>query len=68
MDQTRTDWITPSQAAVRAQVTPECVARWCLCYGIGRKVAGRWRVDPAALDRLLAGALACGGDDALRAA
>ena len=62
-----TGWITPSQAAQRAEVTPESVIRWCGRYRLGRKVAGRWRIDPAALERFLADAPTCVGGDAPRA-
>lgn len=54
MDQ-NTSWITPLQAAQRTQVTSESVTRWCGRCEIGRKMAGRWRVDPAALDPILSG-------------
>ena len=67
MSARQTSWITPSQAAQRAEVTPESVIRWCERYSLGRKVAGRWRIDPAALERFLADAPTCGGDDATRA-
>lgn len=59
-----TDWITPTKAAELARVTRESVSRWCERYGIGRKVAGRWRVDPAALERMLNGTPVSVGDNA----
>jgi hypothetical protein len=50
------DPLSPPQAARRAGVTRPTVVAWCRRYaGLGRRVAGRWRVDPAVLDRLLAG-------------
>jgi hypothetical protein len=61
MDSTMTDWIAPTQATRKAQVKPACVTTWGRRYGLGEKVAGRWRVDPA-LDRPLTGAPACDGD------
>ncbi len=48
-------WITAAEAARRAEVTTACIADWVRRYGIGRKVAGRFRIDPEALDRFLAG-------------
>ena len=55
-------FLTPPQAAPLAGVTRQCVTTWCRRYpGLARRVAGRWRIDPAVLDRLLAGELAMGG-------
>ena len=48
-------WISVPVAAQNAEVTPSTVIQWCQRYGIGRKVAGRYRIDPDALARLLAG-------------
>jgi hypothetical protein len=47
--------ITLKQAAGRAGVSPDTVARWCKRYGIGKQLHPKapWRVDPEAL-RLVA--------------
>jgi hypothetical protein len=61
------DFLTPSEAALRARVTARCVTSWCYRVpGLAVRVMGRWRVDPAALDRLLRGQmpLSAGGDHA----
>jgi hypothetical protein len=52
---TNRSWLTAVEAARRAEVTPECVGKWVRQYGIGRKIAGRLRIDVEALARLLAG-------------
>ena len=52
---TNRSWLTAVEAAQRADVTSECVGKWVRQYGIGRKVAGRLRIDADALARLLAG-------------
>jgi excisionase family DNA binding protein len=50
------EFITPRDAADRAQVTLPTMLRWCLTGVIpARKVVGRWRIDPQDLDRLLEG-------------
>lgn len=43
--------ITLKQAAGRAGVSPDTVARWCKRYGIGKQLHAKapWRVDPAGL-------------------
>jgi len=57
-------FITPSEAAVAASVTPRCVTLWCRKVpGLGHRVVGRWRVDPVALERLLTPAGASEGAD-----
>tara|TARA_R110002111_G_scaffold229950_1_gene291178 strand:- start:232 stop:429 length:198 start_codon:yes stop_codon:yes gene_type:complete len=49
-------FITPLEAAKRACIAaPSTIRYWCERYGIGRKVAGRWRIDPVRLDALLRG-------------
>lgn len=48
-------FLTVTEAMERAEVGPSCIAQWCIRYGIGRKIAGRWRVNPDLLARLLAG-------------
>ena len=61
----RNDYLTPPQAAQKADVCPQTATRWCRRIpGLAVRVAGRWRVDPGALDRLLTGQLGLvGGDD-----
>lgn len=69
MDWQRNDFITPPAAARIADVTPQTATRWCRSIpGLAVRVAGRWRVDPAALDRVLAGQLGLGGEDGKRPA
>jgi hypothetical protein len=49
-------WITPLEASQRAQVTRMTVYRWVEAYeGLGWRVAGRLRIDPDVLDRILSG-------------
>jgi hypothetical protein len=49
-------FITPLEAAKRASIAaPSTIRYWCERYGIGRKVAGRWRIDPDRLNALLRG-------------
>jgi Helix-turn-helix domain len=49
-------WMGTAAAAKRADVTSASIVRWA-SEGLlsGRKVVGRWRIDPRDLDRLLAG-------------
>lgn len=49
--------ISLTVAARRAGTTPETIARWCKRYGIGRQLHPRapWRVDPVALEYVMAG-------------
>jgi len=48
-------FISTTKAAADADVTPVTVTRWCLRYGIGHKVGGRWRVNPDSLRVMLEG-------------
>ena len=49
-------FLTSNEAAARARVTRQCLVRWCVRYpDLARRVVGRWRIDPAALDRILRG-------------
>ena len=49
-------YLTTSEAARVAGVTPQAVLRWCQRIpGLATRVVGRWRVDPAVLNRVLAG-------------
>ena len=53
---------SPNEAARAAYVTARCITNWCHRYPtLARKVGGRWRIDPTALDDLLAGQLDGGG-------
>jgi hypothetical protein len=53
---TKKAFLTPPEAALAADVCPQTIQRWCKTIpGFARKVAGRWRIDPAAFDRLLTG-------------
>jgi hypothetical protein len=61
-------FLTPAEAAEAAGVTRQCVTRWChKLPGLGHRVVGRWRVDPAALEALLTPTPAAGGDRDQRA-
>lgn len=48
-------WIAGPEAAARASVTTRAIYLWCRRYRLGNKIAGRWRIDPEALARMLAG-------------
>jgi hypothetical protein len=50
-----TEFILPAEAAGRSHVSEQTIRNWCIRHRIGAKIGGRWRVDPVALDRLLAG-------------
>jgi excisionase family DNA binding protein len=50
-------WITPREAARRAEVTTMTVYRWVAQYGIGWRAGGRFRIDPDLLDKVLNGQL-----------
>jgi hypothetical protein len=48
--------LSTADAARRAGVHPSTINRWCAFVpGLGRRVMGRWYVNPVVLDRLLAG-------------
>ena len=49
------DYISTTTAGKRAQVAIPTIISWCKRYGIGVRVAGRWRIDPLKLQRLLDG-------------
>jgi hypothetical protein len=56
---------TPEAAARAADVTARTITNWAHRYPtLARKVGGRWRIDPTALDRLIAGQLDCGAGHA----
>ena len=49
-------YYTPQQAAGIVGVTTQTLTRWCRdTPGFARRVGGRWRIDAAALTRLLNG-------------
>jgi hypothetical protein len=50
------NWISTTEAGRRAKASKASIVRWVVVGLLsGHKVVGRWRVDPADLDRLLAG-------------
>lgn len=49
-------WLTIPEAAAHASVSQSTVLRWCRLYSLlGRRVGGRWRLDPGVLQALLEG-------------
>lgn len=49
-------WVPVSVAADEAQVHPRTVLNWLgRDPSLGRKIGGRWRVDPDRLQRILEG-------------
>ncbi len=46
-------WWTAPEFAQRASSPDSTARRWIQLYGLGRKVGGRWRVDPAAAARFI---------------
>lgn len=46
---------TSRAAEAGVPVSRTTLRNWCSAYGIGRRVGGRWYVDPEKLDALLAG-------------
>lgn len=46
-------FLTTREAADRAAVTVETIHNWIARYRIGRRVGGRYRVDPKLLSILL---------------
>jgi hypothetical protein len=49
------DWLTVTEACERADVSPNTIKNWVAAYGIGLKVAGRFRIIPEKLDEVLRG-------------
>jgi hypothetical protein len=47
------EFISTEEARRRAGVAQRTVREWCVLHGIGRRIAGRWRVSQVALDMLL---------------
>lgn len=58
--------VTLRAAARHANVSHHTVKGWCVRYGIGRLVDGRWRIERAALNRIVRArsVLYRGGQDA----
>jgi len=49
-------YLTTTAAAEEADVVPQTIHQWLQRYpGLGRKVGGRWRLDPDQLRRILDG-------------
>jgi DNA-binding transcriptional MerR regulator len=48
-------YLTTSEAAQVADVSSVTIRTWCSTYGIGRRVGGRYRIDPQKLEKLLSG-------------
>lgn len=46
-------YLTTTEAIPIAGVTKVTLINWCKEYKIGKKVVGRWRIDPAKLQRIL---------------
>ena len=44
------NWLEPSDLARRYGVSHNTALRWIWRYGLGVKVGGRWRIDPAAVE------------------
>ena len=63
-------FLSPPEAARRANVSDRALRDWCeRIPGLAVRVVGRWRVNPAALDRVLRGELRPdGGEHARRIA
>jgi hypothetical protein len=55
-------YITPREAAERAQVSEATVINWCLgrYRSLGIRVGGRWRINPRVLGRILDGTIGAG--------
>lgn len=50
-------FLTTTEAAQQAGVSPQTIVNWCRDYGIGTKVGGQWRVDPDELEKVLDGSI-----------
>lgn len=49
-------WINTTAAAREAQVSPSTIWHWLNRHpNLGRKIAGRWRIDPDCLSRIIDG-------------
>ena len=51
----KADWIGSREASRRADVNLRTMVDWAGRYNLGRKIGGRWRIDPEALAGLLQG-------------
>lgn len=56
--------ISPAEAAIAAGKHRNTIYNWIRRYKIGRKVGGRWAVDPASLRRVLDGTIVTGEEKA----
>lgn len=45
--------MTSANAAKRAGITQRTIINWCEAYGLGRIIAGRWRISRVALEMFL---------------
>lgn len=52
---TTLSYITPRAAAAEAEVTTMTIRTWCQKYGVGKRVGGRWRIDPERFRKVLDG-------------
>lgn len=50
-------YLRSREAADEAEVTTVTIRAWCHRYGIGKRVGGRWRIDPERFRHVLNGAL-----------
>lgn len=48
-------WITTQEAARRADTSLRSMTDWCERYRLGRKVGGRWRINPDTLADFIGG-------------
>ncbi len=48
-------WVYTHEAAKEANVCKATIVNWCLRYGAGQKVGGRWRIDRDSLHGILLG-------------
>lgn len=52
-------WLTPQQAIdlIKSEgfgnITDQTMRNWCREYGIGRKIAGRWKINEFALRQII---------------
>lgn len=51
------DYITVTEAARMTEVSVVTIRTWCEKYDIGKKIGGRWKVDPQKLALLLQGSV-----------
>lgn len=39
-------WLSPAELAEQYDISTRTAVRWVPVYGLGRKIGGRWRIDP----------------------